>query len=125
MLGATTDRLHRCPHVTIAGNEIPPGRNKIAGLDLASRVNRFRSTLTTVRERLCPNNVPIAFYHHMCAAEFKRFLGIKRGVNSAENHISTPLSCHLSNFIAAQSVGGMNTDPDGVPLLNSARIHLE
>src|SRR6266852_3574259 len=62
---------------------------------------------------------------HMCAPELKRFLGIKRGVDSTENHISTPLSCHLSNFIATQSVCGMNTDPDGVPLLNSARIHLE
>jgi hypothetical protein len=61
----------------------------------------------------------------MCAPKLKRFLGIKRGVDSAENHISTPLSCHLSNFIATQSVCGMNTDPDGLPLLNSVRIHLE
>src|SRR5438876_3732150 len=46
-------------------------------------------------------------------------------MNSAKNHISAPLSCHLPDFIATQSVGRMNADAYRVPRLNLLRIHLK
>lgn len=75
MLGATTNRLHRCPHVTIARDQIPSGRNEIGGLNLATYIDRLRSTLLTVGESLCPNNVSITLHYRMRSPKIERSSG--------------------------------------------------
>src|SRR5260370_23773360 len=123
MLGATTHRLHRCPHVTIARNQVPAGLHKIASLDLATGVDRFWNTFAAIRQRLRPNKVSVAFYDGMGAAEFSRFFGIKGCMNSAKNHIRAPLSRQLPDFVTPQCVCSMNANSDGIPRLNSLRVH--
>src|SRR5450432_3609759 len=123
MLAATANRLQRRPHVAIARHQVPAGRNKVAGLNLAAHVHWFWLAFAAVFERPRPGDVSVTFYHCVRAAEINGFLRIKSGVNSAENHIRSPFARDLANFVSAQSVGRMNANADRIARLNALRIH--
>src|SRR6185312_3260058 len=124
VLGAASHRLYRRPHVTVAWNQVPSRGNKIAGLNLASRIHRLGYAGSAVFQRSRPGNVSVSFYHRMSATEFAGFFGIKRGVNPAEYYISSPLPRDLSNFIPPQRVCRVNPDSYKIALLNVFRVHL-
>ena len=60
----------------------------------------------------------------MGSAQLAGFFGIKSGVNSAKNYVGSALARQVPNFVAAQRIGGVNADADGVSGLNALRIHL-
>ena len=98
--------------------------DKIAGFDLAADIDRLGNALAAVGQYPGPSDIAIPFHHCVGPAQLVRLLGIKRGVNSAENYVGAPLARNLSNLVSPQGVGRMNADPDGVPGLNAFRIHL-
>src|SRR4051812_11480544 len=59
----------------------------------------------------------------MSSAQLPGFFGKKRGVDSAENYVRSPPSRLGANFVAAQCVGSVNTDTNGIPGLNHLGIH--
>src|ERR1700687_4617017 len=60
MLGTTTHRLHRRPHVTTARDQFPPRGGKTTGLDLASVVEGLWSAFSAVGQGHRPGHVAIA-----------------------------------------------------------------
>jgi hypothetical protein len=124
MLGTSANRLHRSPHIEIAGNQIPAGSHEIAGFDLTADVDRFGNSLAAIGERFSPRNVTVPFYDRMRASQFERFFGIKSSVNSTKNYIGTAAARHLANLVAAQRVRGMNANADCISSLNRVRAHL-
>jgi hypothetical protein len=73
---------------------------------------------------LCPHAIAIAFDHSVRAANTKRFVGIERGVDTAEHNVGASLARDLANFIATQRVSGVNTDSDNVAWLKLQGVAL-
>jgi hypothetical protein len=121
VLQTKRNRLYRCPHIAIAGDQVPASCNEVAGLNLPAKINRLWDAIATILQRLGPGNVAIAFHHRVCASEIDRFLGIKGGVNSAEDHVRAALPRQLSNFVSAQCVRRVNADADRIASLNLFR----
>jgi hypothetical protein len=58
------------------------------------------------------------------AAEFERFVGIKGGVNSAEDYIGSLAARQFANLVTAQRISGMNTNPDRISRVNRVGTQL-
>ena len=94
------------------------------GFDLTTGIDLLWRAIPAIRQRLCPDNIAIAFYHRVCASKFKRFLGIKRGMNPAKDNVRAPAPCDLPNLITAQRIDGVNADSDHVTGMKALRLHL-
>src|SRR5579872_7613621 len=112
MLGAATDGLHRGPHVPVAWHQLPARGNKVTCFNPAPGIQRLEFPLNMVSQDAGPNHVAVAFYHSVCGAQFRRFLGIKRRVNSTKNHSRSPLAGRVANLVSAKYVARVNADAD-------------
>ena len=119
MLRATTNRLHRGPHIFVRRQQVPAGGNKLVRVDPAPLVDLFRLALHAGLQHLGPDDVAIALDHAVRVAALQRFFGVKRGVNAAIDHPGAALSRHAADFIAAQGIPGMNPDADKVSRLDA------
>src|SRR5579863_4190538 len=118
MLGATANRLHRGPHIAVAGNQIPAGGNEISGFDLPPAVDGLGNSLAAIGKGPPPRDVAITLDHRVRAAEFERFIGIKSRVDSAKDYKCAPAARHLANLVTAQRVRGMNSNADRISRVN-------
>src|SRR5437763_7001047 len=125
MLRTSADRLYRCAHVTIAGNQVPARLNKIAGLDLSTQIDRLWRAIAAILQRLRPYSVAITFHHCMRATKFDSFLRVEGGVNPTEDHIRTALTRYFADLIPAKSVRSVDADTHHIAREDPCRIHLE
>src|SRR5579863_10688529 len=114
MLGATANRLHRGPHIAVAGNQIPAGGDEIAGFDLPSDVDGLGSSLAAIDKRPPPRDVAVTLNHRVRSSQLKGLFGIQGGVNSTEDYVCSLAARHFANFVTAQCIRGMNADPDRI-----------
>jgi hypothetical protein len=122
MLGAAAQGLHRREHVTAARHQIPASSDKIGSINLPSFVNPSRSTSTAIRDDGGPHHITIAPDDGVCASLVVCFLRIQGGVNSAENHIRTPVARDPPDLIPAQRIRRVNTDPNDIARFYLSRI---
>ena len=89
MLRAAAHRLHRCPHVSIFGKQIPPCGHEIVAAHAAAVIDRRRSTVEAVADDVPPDEIAVPADHRMGAAEFRGFRRKQRGVDTAKDHPAT------------------------------------
>ena len=70
MLRAAAHGLHRCPHVSIFGKQIPPCGHEVVAAHAAAVIDRRRSTVDAVADDVPPDEIAVAAHHRMGAAEF-------------------------------------------------------
>jgi len=71
------------------------------GFDLTTGIDLLWRAIPAIRQRLCPDNIAIAFYHRVCASKFERLLGIKGGMNPAKNYVCASTAGDLPNLVTA------------------------
>jgi hypothetical protein len=122
MLGAAAHGLHRREHVTAARYQIPASGDKIGSIDLPSFVNPSRSTPTAIRDDGGPHHITIAPDDGVCTSLVVCLLRIQGRVNSAENHIRSPVARDPPDLIPSQRIRRVNTDPNDITRLYLSRI---
>src|ERR1035438_6158342 len=122
VFGASAHRLHRCPHIAVGRQQVPPSLLEVLRLDLSAVVDAFRSTGGAVTENAIPDDVAVASYDHMCAAVLKRLLRIKRGMDSPEHNPGAALPSRASHLVSSQGVAGVNANAHDVAWLNALQI---
>ena len=122
MLGAAADGLHRAPHVAALGEQIPPRRDELVGVDPARLVDRLQRSVNRIFQDDRPDLVAVALDDGVGAAETLCFFGIERGVNAAvDDH--RPLGSHRrADFIAPERVARVDADAHHVPGLHAVEI---
>ena len=118
VLGATTHRLHRSPHIFVRRQQVPARGNKLVRVDPASLVDLFWLALHASVQHLGPDDVAIALDHAVRMPTIQGFFGVKRGVNAAIDYPGAALSCLAADFIAPQGIPGVDPDADKVSRLN-------
>src|ERR1700680_4249064 len=98
MLRTSSYGLHRSPHVTVAGYQIPPRCLELTRFDLPPDIDWVGGTLAAIFQRSRPREVAIAFHYGMCATQLGRLFRIERGVDPAENHIRATTARDLPNL---------------------------
>src|ERR1700679_3548366 len=101
MLGTTTNRLHRSPHVLVGRQQIPAGRNKLLRIDFAALVNLLRSALDAGLQHLSPDHIAIALYNRVRMTTLQCFLWVERGVDAAVDPPGAAVPRHTANLVAA------------------------
>src|SRR5271165_6070672 len=122
VLGASANRLHRGPHVALAGNQVPSRGGKLVSIDAAALVDRLWRVAETVLQHSCPDDVAVALHHGMSASEFERFFGIESGVNAAVNDIRPTSARSAADFVAAERIAGVNANADDIALMDRGGI---
>src|SRR5947209_3390921 len=59
----------------------------------------------------------------MGGAQFVGLFGVEGRMNASEHHIGAPSACHSSDFVAAESIGGVDANANNVALLNLSRAY--
>src|SRR5208337_4949878 len=118
MLGAAADGLHRGPHVTLARHQIPSRRHEVLGFNPATLVQRLEIAIGMISQDHRPGQVAVTFHYSVRAAQIRRFLRIKRGVNSAENNGGSTPASRVADLVSAQSVARVNADANDVASLD-------
>lgn len=80
--------------------------------------------MLAVSQNICPDNIAVALYHSVCAAELMGLVRKQGGVNSTENHEGPLLASQSADFIAAQCVAGVNADTNDVAGRNACDVQL-
>src|SRR5438874_2096067 len=104
MFWAAAHGLHRGPHVTFSRQQIPAGGQEIGSFNPPTFINRQRSPAAAIPQDLWPYHVSVTLDHRMRAAQFMGFVRVEGCMNSTEDHIRTPITGHLSNFVPAESI---------------------
>jgi hypothetical protein len=95
----------------------------LRGFDATAFVDGLRLALRTVFDGTAPDDVSIAFYYCVSATEFVGFVGIERGVNSAEDDISAAFAGFFADLVSAKRVGGVDADADDVAGLDLLDVY--
>src|SRR6185437_12328353 len=123
MLGATTDGLHRSPHVAFAGHEVPTSGQEFISFDAPTFINGQGLSVAAIRQYFRPHYITVSLDYGVSAAEFVCFTGIECGVNASEDDIGATLAGQFADLVTAQGVRSMDTDADYVAGTNLAGIH--
>ena len=124
MLGAAADGLHRSPHVTVALHQVPARRQESVAGDASAVIDRLRDAAGAVFQHGGPYDIAIPLNHRVCAAEFLRLVGIKRGVDAAEYHPCSAFPRQATYLQPAECVGGMDADADDIARLDGLEMKL-
>ena len=119
MFGAAANGLYGSPHVLVARHEIPTGGEEVCAADAAAFVDFLgRSAGHAVGDDFAPGDVAVAFDYGVGVALFKSFFGEEGGVNAAIDDPSSTFAGDAADFVAAESVAGVDADADDVAGLN-------
>src|SRR5579859_1412431 len=122
MLRTATNGLHGSPHVTIGRKQIPASGQKFIAFNSAANVEQFGLAISAILEHTRPGHVAIAFNHGVRSAQFSRFFRIQRGMDAAKDHVSATVARNFAEFIAAQSVAGVDADAYNITRSDAQRI---
>ena len=122
MFWTSAHRLHRGPHAAVARDQIPACRQEAGAVDTAAEINRLGSTLSTIRENLCPDEIAVTLNHGMRPPDGSCFIRKASRVNAAEDHPGASLTAPPPDLVSAWRVSGADSDPDDIASLDAVRI---
>src|SRR5258707_15897689 len=101
MLRASTNRLHRRPHVFICLHQVPARRQKRFSVDLSTFIDSLCISDLEVAKHLSPSHVPIALNHDMRGPFFEGLFRIQGCVNAPVNYGGSPLAGESSHLVSS------------------------
>jgi len=124
VFGASTNGLHRSPHILFRIHQVPARGQEVAAGNLAAFIDSLRLAGQAIDYRLAPGNVAVSGHHRMSLTQVQSLFRKQGGVNSAVDHPRPTAARHPAHFVAAQGVARMNADADDIARLDGFRHHL-
>src|ERR1700761_1107731 len=121
MLGTSANSLHRGPHVLIGPHQVPARRKKLRAFNASAFIDLFGRAGETIRYRLAPGNIAVAFDYGMRLSALERFLRKECSVDAAIHHPCAPFPGYATHLVATQSIASVNADAHNVSRLNAFR----
>ena len=115
MLRAAAHRLHRAPHVTPLGQQIPAAGKERVAFDAAAVVLTTERAGDAVAQGLGPRALAVAGDDGVRAAELVRLFWKEGGVDATEHDVRADLPGRDADLVASESVTCVDADADDIP----------